>query len=164
MTTGDQSDTASASELQLLSQAAEALDEVQAPIGRRSRRVEAPRRVRCFLEGLLAPVERKNGWQLAEAIGERGPHGVQRLLSEAEWDQEAVRDELRAYVLAHLGEQAGILVVDETGFLKQGQKSAGVAPQYSGAAGGRAHCPIGGFHRSRAVTARRVERGPRPLL
>jgi len=145
MSTGDQSDTASASELQVLSRAGEALDEVQARIGPRFRRAEVRRRVRRFLEGLLAPVERKNGWQLAEAIGERGPHGVQRLLLEADWDQEAARDELRSYVLAHLGEKAGILVVDETGFLKKGKKSAGVAPQYSGTAGGRANCQIGVF-------------------
>src|SRR5258707_10835230 len=145
MITGDQSDTASASELQVLSRAAEALDEVQARIGPRFRRAEVRRRVRRFLEGLLAPVERKNGWQLAAAIGERGPHGVQRLLLEADWDQEAARDELRSYVLAHLGEKAGILVVDETGFLKKGKKSAGVAPQYSGTAGGRANCQIGVF-------------------
>src|SRR5258706_4425963 len=137
MSTGDQSDTASASELQLLSRAAEALDEVQTRIGPRFRRAEVRGRVRRFLEGLLAPVERKNGWQLAEAIGERGPHGVQRLLLEADWDQEAVRNELRSYVLAHLGEAAGILVVDETGFLKQGKQSAGVAPQDSGTAGRR---------------------------
>jgi SRSO17 transposase len=66
---------------------------------------------------------------LLVAHEERGPHGVQRLLLEAEWDQEAARDELRSYVLAPLGEQAGIVVVDETGFLKKGKKSAGVAPQ-----------------------------------
>jgi SRSO17 transposase len=145
MTTGDQRETASASELQLLSHAAEALNEVQTRIGPRFRRAEVRGRVRRFLEGLLAPVERKNGWQLAEAKGERGPHGVQRLLLEADWDQEAVRNELRSYVLAHLGEEAGILVVDETGFLKKGKKSAGVAPQYSGTAGGRANCQIGVF-------------------
>src|SRR5260221_7242136 len=145
MTTGDQTETASASELQVLSRAGEALDEVQARIGPRFRRAEVRRRVRRFLEGLLAPVERKNGWQLAAAIGERGPHGVQRLLLEADWDQEAARDELRSYVLAHLGEKAGILVVDETGFLKKGKKSAGVAPQYSGTAGDLADCQVGVF-------------------
>jgi SRSO17 transposase len=73
-------------------------------------------------------VERKSGWQVTEALGERGPHGVQRLPYEADWDQEAVRDDLRAYVLDHLGEEADILVVDETGFLKKGKKSAGGAP------------------------------------
>ena len=133
------------SALRLLSTAAAALDEVQQRIGSRFRRAEVRRRARRFLDGLLAPVARKNGWQLAEALGERSPHGVQRLLSEAHWDEEAVRDEVRAYVLDHLGEEAGILVVDETGFLKKGKKSAGVAPQYSGTAGGRANCQIGVF-------------------
>lgn len=145
MTTADQSDAPYASELEVLSYAAEALDEVHRRLGPRFRRAESRRRVRRFLEGLLAPVERKNGWQLAEALGEQGPHGVQRLLYEADWDHEAVRDDLRAYVLEHLGEEGGILVVDETGFLKKGKKSAGVAPQYSGTAGGRANCQIGVF-------------------
>jgi SRSO17 transposase len=145
MSTADPRAAPYASELQLLDHAAEALDEVQQRIGLHFRRAEVRRRVRGFLGGLLAPVDRKNGWQLAEALGERGPHGVQRLLAEADWDEEAVRDELRTYVLAHLGEAGGILVVDETGFLKKGKKSAGVAPQYSGTAGGRANCQIGVF-------------------
>lgn len=145
MTTTDQRDAPDASELQVLSQAMGALDEVQARIGPRFRRAEARRRVRRFLEGLLAPVERKNGWQLAEVLGERGPHGVQRLLYEADWEHEMVRDDLCSYVLEHLGEETGILVVDETGFIKKGKKSAGVAPQYSGTAGGRANCQIGVF-------------------
>jgi SRSO17 transposase len=145
MGTADHREAPYASELQLLGQAAEALDEVHERIGPRFRRAEARKRVRRFLSGLLAPVERKNGWQLAEALGERGPHGVQRLLSAADWDAEAVRDDLRTYVLERLGEEAGILVVDETGFLKKGKKSAGVAPQYSGTAGGRANCQIGVF-------------------
>ncbi|HEX6778085.1 MAG TPA: IS701 family transposase [Ktedonobacterales bacterium] len=145
MTTADQSEAPYASELQVLSRATLALDEVQERIGPHVRRAEVRHRVRRFLEGLLAPIERKNGWQLAEALGEQGPHGVQRLLYEADWDQEAVRDELRAYVLAHLGEEAGILVVDETGFLKKGKKSAGVARQYSGTAGRRENSQIGVF-------------------
>jgi SRSO17 transposase len=145
MTTPDPSTALYTSELQLLSHAAEELDEVHRRIGPRFRRAETRRRVRRFLEGLLGPVERKNGWQLAEVLGEHGPHGVQRLLYEADWDHEAVRDDLRSYVLEHLGEEAGILVVDETGFLKKGKKSAGVAPQYSGTAGGRANCQIGVF-------------------
>jgi SRSO17 transposase len=145
MTTGDQSATASAGELPRLRHAAEALDEVQTRSGPRVRRAAVRRRVRRVREGLLAPVARKHGWQLAEALGERGPQGVQRLLLEADWDQEAVRNELRSYVLAHLGEEAGILVVDETGFRKKGKQSAGGAPPYSGPAGGRANCPIGVF-------------------
>src|SRR5215472_2672714 len=145
MNTSPLSDPSPAPEVGVLSHVAEALAEVQARLGPHFRRSQARTRVRRFLEGLLAPVERKNGWQLAEALGERGPHGVQRLLYEADWDHEAVRDDLRAYVLEHLGEEAGVLVVDETGFLKKGKKSAGVAPQYSGTAGGRANCQIGVF-------------------
>src|SRR5215472_16463689 len=122
MSTADHREAPYASELQLLSQAAEALDEDHERIGPRFRRAEARNRVRRVLSGLLAPVERKNGWQLAEALGERGPHGVQRLLSEADWDAEAVRDDLRTYVLERLGEEAGMLVVAETGFLKKGKE------------------------------------------
>jgi len=95
MSTADHREAPYASELQLLDQAAEALDEVQVRIGSRFRRAEVRGRVRRLLSGLLAPVERKNGWQLAEVLGERGPHGVQRLLSEADWDAEVVRDDLR---------------------------------------------------------------------
>src|SRR2546426_10487413 len=82
---------------------------------------------------------------MAEELGEANAHGVQRLLEEADWDEEAVRDELRAYVIEQLGEADGILVVDETGFLKKGKKSAGVARQYSGTAGRRENCQIGVF-------------------
>ncbi len=121
MSTADHREAPYASELQLLGHAAEALDEVHVRIGPRFRRAEVRTRVRRFLSGLLAPMERKNGWQLAEVLGERGPHGVQRLLAEADWDAEAVRDDLRTAVLEHLGEEAGILVVDETGFLKKGR-------------------------------------------
>src|SRR5689334_10970754 len=145
MTTPDPIEVTQESDLHVLRQAARALDEVQARIGPRFRRAEARNRARRFLEGLLSPVERKNGWQLAEALGERGPRGVQRLLGEADWDANAVRDDVRAYVLAHLGAEAGILVVDETGFLKKGKKSAGVARQYSGTAGRRENCQIGVF-------------------
>lgn len=143
MTTVDHSEATSENDLRLLSQASEALAEVHSRIGPRFGRSEVRSRARRFLEGLLAPVERKNGWQLAEALGERGPRGVQRLLGEADWDQDAVRDDVQAYVQDHLGEEAGILVVDETGFLKKGKKSAGVARQYSGTAGRRENCQIG---------------------
>jgi SRSO17 transposase len=91
-------------------------------------------------------VERKNSWQLAAAFGEAGPQGVQRLFTDADWDAEAVRDVLRTYVVAHLGDGAsGVVVVDETGFLKKGTKSAGVARQYSGTAGRRENQQIGVF-------------------
>lgn len=118
----------------------EVLSELHARIAPRFRRTEVRSRARRFLEGLLAPVERKNGWQMAEELGERGPRGVQRLLAEADWDEDAVRDDLRAYVTESLGEQDGILVLDETGFIKKGKKSAGVARQYSGTAGRHYSC------------------------
>jgi SRSO17 transposase len=93
----------------------------------------------------MGQVERKNGWQMAEHLGEAGPQGVQRLLNRADWDTEAVRDDLRAYVVEHLGGPDGVLVVDETGFLKKGSKSVGVQKQYSGTAGKIENCQIGVF-------------------
>lgn len=98
-----------------------------------------------YLAGLLAPLERRNGWQLAEVLGETTPDGVQRLLRTAQWDAEAVRDDLRAYVVEHLGDPEAVLVIDETGFLKKGTKSAGVARQYSGTAGRIENSQIGVF-------------------
>jgi len=74
-------------------------------------------------------VERKNGWQLAEVNGDATPYGVQPLLGRAMWDAEAVRKDLRASVVEHLGDPHAVLVIDETGFLKKGQHSAGVARQ-----------------------------------
>jgi SRSO17 transposase len=132
-------------ELSLISQGAQALAELSVQIGTRFGRAEVRKRVGRYLRGLLASVERKNGWQMAEELGDPDAHGVQRLLAEADWDEEAVRDDLRAYVIEHLGEADGILVVDETGFLKKGKKSAGVARQYSGTAGRRENSQIGVF-------------------
>jgi SRSO17 transposase len=97
------------------------------------------------VEGLLSPVERKNGWQLAEHAGEARPYGMQRLLAGAKWDADAVRDDLRAYVVEQLGDPRAVLVIDETGFLKQGTKSVGVKRQYSGTAGRIENCQIGVF-------------------
>jgi SRSO17 transposase len=94
---------------------------------------------------LLGSVERKNSWQVAEHAGERTPDGIQRLLATARWDADAVRDDLRAYVVEHLGDPAAVLVVDETGFLKKGTKSVGVQRQYSGTAGRIENCQIGVF-------------------
>ena len=105
-------------------------------IAHRFARAEVRQRLRRYLYGLLDRVERKNGWQLAEAIGDTDPQGVQRLLRVARWDADGVRDDLRNYVLAHLGaDTSGVLIVDETGFLKRGSKSCGVARQYTGTAG-----------------------------
>jgi SRSO17 transposase len=113
------------------------LTALHARVGGRFARPEVRARARRYLDGLLGRVERKNGWQLAEAVGEPGPQGVQRLLNAATWDAEGVRDDLRAYVMEHLGDAAsGVLIVDETGFVKKGKKSCGVATQYAGAVGG----------------------------
>jgi len=108
-------------------------------------RPEVRRRVVGFLRGLLGDVERKNGWQLAEHAGETTPDGMQRLLTTARWDPDGVRDDVRAYVVEHLGDAGGVLVVDETGFLKKGGKSAGVKRQYSGTAGRVENCQVGVF-------------------
>jgi len=126
--------------------AVRALDEVHARIGGSFHRREMRERVRRYLVGLLGRVERKNGWQLAEGLGEAGPQGVQRLFTDADWDAEVVRDELRSYVVEHVGDaESGVVVVDETGFLKKGTKSAGGARQYSGTAGRRENQQIGVF-------------------
>jgi SRSO17 transposase len=132
-------------ELSIIRQSAQALAELLGRIEPHFRRAEVRKRVGRYLQGLLASVERKNGWQMAEELGEANAHGVQRLLAEADWDEEAVRDELRTYVIEQLGEPAGILVVDETGFVKKGKKSAGVARQYSGTAGRRENSQVGVF-------------------
>ena len=120
----------------------EALCERIAP---RFRRVEVRRRTGAFLRGLLAGVERKNSWQLAEQAGAATPDGMQRLLNHARWDPDGVRDDLRGDVVEHLGDPGAVLVVDETGFLKKGTKSAGVKRQYSGTAGRIENCQVGVF-------------------
>jgi SRSO17 transposase len=124
---------------------ARGLDELAERIAPRFGRVEARRRARAYLRGLLAPVERKNGWQLAEAAGDRTPDGVQDFLARMRWDADAVRDDLRRYVVEHLGDADGVLVLDETGFVKKGIKSAGVQRQYSGTAGRVENCQVGVF-------------------
>src|SRR5690242_8820772 len=124
---------------------ADGLDGVVDRIAPRFGRTEPRRRAGAYLRGLLAPVERKNGWQLAEAVGDRTPDGVQDFLSRVQWDADAVRDDLQAYVVQHLGDPDGVLILDETGFLKKGTKSAGVQRQYSGTAGRIENCQIGVF-------------------
>jgi SRSO17 transposase len=98
-----------------------------------------------YLLGLLSSVERKNGWQLAEAAEHSTPYSLQHLLDRAPWDADAVRDDLTAYILEELGDPNGVLVVDETGFLKKGSHSVGVQRQYSGTAGRVENCQIGVF-------------------
>src|SRR5262245_20252907 len=124
---------------------AEELTAVGRRIGRRFARSEPRQRAAGYLRGLLSGTERKNGWQLAEHLGDPTPDGVQHLLARADWDADAVRDDLTRYAAEHLGHADGVLVVDETGFLKKGAKSAGVARQYSGTAGRIENCQIGVF-------------------
>jgi SRSO17 transposase len=124
---------------------ARGLDELVEQIAPRFRRIEPRRRVRSYLQGLLCPVERKNGWQLAEHAGDRTPDGVQDFLARMRWDADQVRDDLRAYVVTHLSDSDGVLVLDETGFVKKGSKSVGVQRQYSGTAGRIENCQIGVF-------------------
>jgi SRSO17 transposase len=121
------------------------LERLSARIAPRFTRVEPRRRALAYLRGLLAPVERKNGWQLAEAAGDATPAGMQDFLQRMRWDADQVRDDLRGYVVEHLGELGGVLVLDETGFVKKGTKSAGVQRQYSGTAGRIENCQIGVF-------------------
>jgi SRSO17 transposase len=97
------------------------------------------------LSGLVAGLDRKNGLTLAEQAGDVSPDGMQRLLRWADWDIDAVRDEVRDYVVEHLGDPNGVLIIDDTGFLKKGVKSAGVAQQYSGTAGRIENCQVGVF-------------------
>ena len=121
------------------------LDALAEQIAQRFCRIKSRRRVRAYLGGLLAPVERKNGWQLAENAGDRTPDGVQDFLARMRWDADQVRDDLRAYVVAQLGDADAVLVLDETGFVKKGTKSVGVQRQYSGTAGRIENCQIGVF-------------------
>jgi SRSO17 transposase len=124
---------------------AKGLDELAGRLAPRFGRVEPRRRLLAYLRGLLAPVGRKNGWQLAEAAGDRTPDGMQDFLGRMRWDADAVRDDLRAYVVEHLGDPEAVLVLDETGFVKKGEKSAGVQRQYSGTAGRVENCQVGVF-------------------
>jgi SRSO17 transposase len=121
------------------------LQALHARIAGRFIRAEPRRRALAYLRGLLGKVTRKNGWQLAEHAGERTPDGMQRLLSTADWDPDLVRDDLRGYVVEHLGDAGAVLVVDETGFLKKGTTSVGVQRQYSGTAGKVDNCQLGVF-------------------
>jgi SRSO17 transposase len=114
-------------------------------IGRHFARSEPRLRAVGYMRGLLSGTERKNGWQLAEHLGDPTPDGVQHLLARADWAADAVRDDLLGYAREHLGHPDGVLVVDETGFLKKGAKSCGVARQYSGTAGRIENCQIGVF-------------------
>jgi SRSO17 transposase len=97
------------------------------------------------MRGLIAPLQRKNGWTLAEEAGHTGPDRIHRLLNRIEWDADQVLDDIREYVVEHLGGQDAVLMVDDTGFLKKGDRSAGVQRQYSGTAGRTENCQVGVF-------------------
>jgi SRSO17 transposase len=119
------------------------LDRVHERIAGRFGRAEPRARVREYLCGLVAGLERKNGWTLAEHAGAISPDGMQRLLRRAGWDVDGVRDDVRGYVVEHLGDKDGVLIADDTGFLKKGTRSAGVQRQYSGTAGRTENCQVG---------------------
>jgi SRSO17 transposase len=124
---------------------ADGLQAVTDRIGPRFLRAEPRQRAAAYRQGLLSPLDRKNGWQLAEHAGDEAPYGVQHLLGRAAWSADEVRDDLRAYVMEHCGDPQAVLVVDETGFLQKGKNSVGVARQYSGTAGRVENCQIGVF-------------------
>jgi SRSO17 transposase len=132
-------------DLQEVTAWAAGLEAIHAHIAHHFVRSEPRRRALAYLKGLLGPVERKNGWQLAEYVGDATPDGIQRLLNSYEWDANCVRDDLRTYVVEHLRDPQAVLVVDETGFIKKGTKSVGVQRQYSGTAGRIENCQIGVF-------------------
>src|SRR6478736_6061760 len=124
---------------------ADGLAELSALIGRRFARSEPREHAVAYIRGLLSAEERKNSWTLSERAGDATPDGMQRLLSTTDWDPDLVRDDLRRYVVAGLGDPDSVLIFDETGFLKKGTRSAGVARQDSGTAGRIENCQIGVF-------------------
>ena len=109
------------------------------------RRTEPRAQAAKYLRGLMSQVQRKNSWQVAEAVGDHIPDAMQRLLYRAHWDAEAARDLLQQYITEVFGDEEGIGVVDESGFIKKGTRSAGVKRQYSGTAGKVENCQIGTF-------------------
>ncbi len=114
-------------------------------IGPAFRRAEQRASAGAFIDGLLSGTERKTGWMLAEEAGHARPYRMQSLLGRSSWSADALCDRVRRYVVDALGEPSGVLVVDETGFLKKGVHSVGVARQYSGTAGRIENCQIGVF-------------------
>ena len=112
-------------------------------------RSQVRQRAQDYLRGLLSEAERKNSWQLAEVAGNSTPYGIQHLLGRASWDADAVRDDLREYVIEHLADAESVLesclIVDETGFIKKGERSIGVKRQYTGTVGKRENCQVGVF-------------------
>ena len=144
-----------------------ALDEVKAYLAPALARAETRASAGAFIDGLLSGAERKTGWMLAEEAGHDRPYRVQSLLGRSAWSAECLRERVQDYVMAALGDKDGVLVVDETGLLKKGVHSAGVARQYSGTAGRIENCQLGVFlgYASRyghALVDRRLYTCPRP--
>src|SRR5260370_32209128 len=125
-----------------LDQWCEAFEQFHARFADLFERSESREQARKYLRGLLANVGRKNSWQLAEVVGDALPDRMQRLLYQVPWDAEAARDRLQQFVIETFGDEEGIGVVDETGFPKKGDKSAGVAKQYCGALGKLENCQV----------------------
>ncbi|MFF8868282.1 transposase, partial [Streptomyces sp. NPDC015139] len=111
------------------------LDAVHERFVHRFSRSEPRESALAYMRGLIAPLQRKNGWTVAEQAGHDGPDRIQRMLNRIEWDAEEVLDDIREYVVDHLGDPEAVLIIDDTGFLKKGTRSAGVQRQYSGTAG-----------------------------
>ena len=132
-------------------------------VGAHFARADARAHAGAYLKGLLSPVERKNGWQLAEVVGDPTPYALQHLLGRARWNADAVRDDLRDYVVEHLGDPRGVLVIDETGFVKKGTHSAGV--QRTVQRHGRSHRELPDRRLPRLRNAARAHfPRPRPVL
>src|SRR5579859_2638993 len=121
----------------MLDLVAAGLDELHERIAVRFARAEPRARVREYVSGLVAGLERKNGWTLAEWAGEVSPDGMQRLLRRADWDVDGVRDDVRDYVIEQLGDRDGVLIADDTGFVKKGPGRRGCSGRIPGRRGGR---------------------------
>ena len=140
------------------------LDELLARFGRLFVRAEPREQAGRYLEGLLGPVERENGWRLAEHLGDARPWRTQRVLSHVLWDEDAARDLCRAHAVERLGAEDAVLVIDETGFVKKGKHSAGVARPYCGTVGKVENCQVGvflayGSRKGHALIDRRLSAG-----
>jgi SRSO17 transposase len=121
------------------------LERLHARIAPRFARPEPRQRALAYLKGIVGSIKGKNGWQLAEHAGESRPDGMQRLLNSALWNENVVRDDLRAYIVERLGDPQAILVIDESSFRKRGKKSAGVSKQRGGTTGQLENCQVGVF-------------------
>jgi SRSO17 transposase len=130
---------------EVLAEWQEGLDDLFAVVAGRFSRVEPRRLAFAYVRGMLAPLERRNGWTIAEHAGRRSPNAVQEMLYSPCWDPDLVRDDVRDYLVGHLGEPSGVLIADDTGFIKKGVRSAGVQRQYTGTAGKVENCQIGTF-------------------